>query len=435
MHQTRRIVRLSIIGTLLAAGGCRAAILAHGPDLTAARSHFDALATAIEHRFTRVVRTPKFERARMQLGRYAFAPSKLVGDTSIWTSMRSTRTGAARDLEVFASLTRGQFLFTPRHAVALPVAVGDERHAMFLDQQGENDWIWRTRVDHAVGVMPPARADDIMRALFLSAERPAAALRADYRGTFPRTAQALGRLLTIDSIATTPQADGSTLVMLQITVSGDRLRRSLPAFAKYIEQYVEPASYRFRLADRAGADWFDAVARDQLLTLRFRSHDGQLQPLVGAVRRMPDTLALHVDALAKISLFTVGFTQMRGQFVHVKNARERGWAMRFNTEPEWHLPLITERLLRTPLRQPFAGQGMLFTLGFRTGPQGQTLLGRTFDVAVRESAIMRFLGNLGFTAMSDYAGAVEVEENRFFAEAMAAMRADVAATLTAKNPW
>ena len=74
---------------------------------------------------------------------------------------------------------------------------------------------------------------------------------------------------------------------------------------------------------------------------------------------------------------------------------------------------------------------MLFTLGFRTGPDNQTLLTREFDVTVRESAIMRFLGNLGFTAMSDYAGKVEEEESRFISESMAAFRADVSA-LTAK---
>jgi hypothetical protein len=38
---------------------------------------------------------------------------------------------------------------------------------------------------------------------------------------------------------------------------------------------------------------------------------------------------------------------------------------------------------------------------------------------------MRFLGNLGFTAVSDYAGQVEEEENRFIAEAMRALRADM----------
>ena len=247
----------------------------------------------------------------------------------------------------------------------------------------------------------------------------------------PRTAAALGRLFTIDSIATVPQGDGSTLVTLEITVSGDRLKRGFPAFAKYIRSYVEPARYRYRLTDRRGADWFDAEARNQLLTVRFRSHDGQLQPIVGTARPMPDTLQIHVDALAKISVFTVGVTNMQGEFVHTNSARERGWAMRFTKDPEWHLPLITERLLRSPLRRPFEGKGVFFTLGLRTGPNGQTLLTRETAVTVRESAIMRFLGNLGFTAMSDFAGQVEEEESRFIAETMAAFRADVAA-ITAK---
>ena len=39
---------------------------------------------------------------------------------------------------------------------------------------------------------------------------------------------------------------------------------------------------------------------------------------------------------------------------------------------------------------------------------------------------MRFLGNLGFTAVSDYAGKSEEDENRFLAEAFGAMRADIA---------
>lgn len=432
----RRLPKSSAVllaAALMAAtvGGCRAAALAYGSDVVAARVNADAFAAAMEARFTNVARNPKFAAARMRIGRYAFAPSKLGNDSSMWTGMRTTRAGADRDLEVQAGLSGAQYLFTTRRAVPMPVRIGDSRHLIELEQLGEDDWAWRTRVDQAIGPMPPGRADDIARALFLSAERPAAAVRADYRAMVPRTAAALGRLLAIDSIASVPQSDGSTLVTLQITVSGDRLKRNFPDFAKYVGKYVEPASYRFRLSDRTGSDWFDAEARNQLLTVRFRSHDGQLQPMVGAARRMPDTLQLHVDALARISFFTVGVTKMQGEFVHTKNARDRGWEMRFTKEPEWHLPLITERLLRSPLRRPFEGKGVKFTLGFRTGPEGQTLLTREFDVTVRESAIMRFLGNLGFTAMSDFAGKVEDQENRFIAEIMAALRMDVA-TLTAK---
>ena len=417
--------------SVLLLGGCRAAALAYGPDITSAKVHANALAAAIEARFTNVVRTPKFSAARKRIARYAFAPSKLEQDTSLWTAMRTIRAGADRDLEVQAGLRGAQYVFTARPGVPVPVRIGDSRHLIELEQLGAQDWAWRTRVDHAVGAMPPSRADDIFRALFHSAERPAVAVRADYHAALPRTTAALGRLLTIDSIGTAPQGDGSTLVTLQITVSGDRLTRGFPAFAKYISKYVEPARYRFRLADRNGSDWFDADARNQLLTVRFRSRDGQLQPIVGAARRMPDTLQLTVDALAKISFFTVGVTTMQGEFVHTRGARERGWAMHFTKDPEWHLPLITERLLRSPLRRPFEGSGVLFTLGFRTGPEGQTLLSREFDFAVRESAIMRFLGTLGFAAMSDYAGKVEEEESRFIAESMAAFRADIDA-ITAK---
>ena len=417
--------------TGLALGGCRAAVLAYGSDVAAVKVNADAFAAAIEARFTNVARNPKFAAARMRLARYAFAPSKLATDTSLWTGLRTTRAGADRDLEIQAGLVGAHYVFNARSGVKMPVKIGDSRHLIELQQQGEDDWAWRTHVDHAIGAMPPSRADDVTRALFLAAERPAAAVRVDYHAALPRTTAALGRLLTIDSISTAPQRDGSTLVTLQITVSGDRLKRNFPAFATYIAKYVEPARYRFRLSDRSGSDWFDAEARDQLLTVRFRSRDGQLQPMVGAARHMPDTLQIHVDALAKISFFTVGVTKMQGEFVHTKNARERGWAMRFTRDPEWHLPLITERLLRAPLRRPFEGKGMLFTLGLRTGPDGQTLLTREFDLTVRESAIMRFLGNLGFTAMSDYAGKVEEEESRFIAESMAAFRADVAA-ITAK---
>ncbi len=422
-----RTLALSLAVVAVASGGCRAATLAYGTDLASARVHADALAAAIEHRFTQVTRTPKFANARLRLGRYAMAPSKLVNDTALWTSMRSTRIGADRDLEIHAGLRGGMFAFTARQAVPLPVQLGDQRHLMSLKQLGEDEWLWRTDVDQAVGTLPPARVNDITRALLQSAERPAAVMRADYRSAFPRTTEAIGRLLTLDSVGTTAQGDGSTLVTMQITVSGDRLRGTFPAYAKYIAKYVEPARYRFRLSDRRGGDFFDAHALNRVLTMRFRSRNGELQPLLGAARRMPDTLSLHVDALAKISFFTVGVTAMQGQFVHVNTARERGWAMRFTSDPKWHLPFIAERLLRTPLRRPFEGEGVLLRMSFQREEDGPTLLRRTAHMAVRESAIMRFLGNLGFTALSDFAGAVEDEENRFLAEAFSAMRKDIAA--------
>jgi len=134
-----------------------------------------------------------------------------------------------------------------------------------------------------------------------------------------------------------------------------------------------------------------------------------------------------VSALARIMVFNVGMTDMHGTFVQVRSPTERGWLMRFQTEPEWHLPLATKQLLRSPLRRPFEGSGVLFRIGLRNAPNSPTMLYRKFDLAVRESAIMRFIGSLGFTAMSDFSGGVEAEENRFLQEMFAALRADVRA--------
>lgn len=423
----KALLFLGLITVGTSGTACRGVVLAYGGDAASARANADAFASAVEQRFTNVVRAPKFANARLRLGRYAMAPSKLVNDSTLWTSARSGRVGPERDLELFASLIDGRYTFVTRPGVVAPVRVGDERHVIRLASLGSDDWRWGTEVDHAIGKLPPARLDDVARALFGSAERSAAVVRSDYRTAFPRTSAALGRLFTIDSLNTAPQADGSTLVSMHVLTSSNGLMAGFPAFAKYIDKYIAPARYRFRLTDRTGAEWFDAQGAKSRLVIRFRSRNGELQPFAGAARRMPDSLLINVDALAKIGFFTVGVTAMQGDFVHVSTGWERAWAMRFTRDPEWHLPLIAERLLRTPLERPFEGTGATFRMYVRTGTDGVSLLGRSLDVAVRESAIMRFLGNLGFTAMSDYAGTVEEQENRFIAEVFRAMRADIKA--------
>jgi len=424
---SRRAVPVLAMLLLPLGFGCRAAVLGAGADAAAARAHLDGVTSAFEARFTNVTRTPKFAHARMRLGRYAFSPSKLVNDTALWTTMQSTTRGADRELSVQALTAGNEYRFDARTNTASPSQLGEQHHQIRLTQQGEADWLWHTTVQHHVGTMPPRALNGIVRGLLISAERPATVLRTDYRTTMPRTTAAFGRVVSLDSIATTAQSDGSTLVSLQFRVDANRIKETFPAYAKFLRKYVESSKWRYRLTDRSGAEWFDVQSANKLVTMRFRAHDGRLQPILGAARAMPDTLQITVDALAKFGLFTVGATNVRGEFIHIDTPQERAWQLRFTQEPEWHLPLISERLMRSPLKYLFAGQGVMFKLGFRTGPNGQTLSERVLDIPVRESAIMRFLGNLGFTAMSDFAGAVEEEENRFLAETFRAMRADLAA--------
>jgi hypothetical protein len=403
---------------------CKAASLAYGPDPATARANADGVFSALERRYTKVTRDPKSSNARMRIARYALTPSKIDSDSAVW----SGRSGFTRELVIEGTTQSTGYTFAVNHGMGLPRLVGDSRHIMRLSPLGEDEYQWATDVDHNVGVMTPVRAGAVFTALLASAERAPTSIRSDYRAAFPRTMQAVGRLFVLDSVATQSQSDGSTIVTMHVFLDANKLRATNAMMAKYVDKYVGNAKYRLRLTDAAGVEWFDANAeKAERVVLRFRSKNGALQPLTGAARPMPDTLQIDVDAQAKFGLFTVGVTDMIGSFVQVRTPNERGWLMRFQKEPEWHLPLATKQLIRSPLRRPFQGSGILFRIGFRNSPNAPTMLYRKFDVAVRESAIMRFLGSLGFTAMSDYAGGVEAEENRFLAEMFAAMRADVKA--------
>ena len=114
--------------------------------------------------------------------------------------------------------------------------------------------------------------------------------------------------------------------------------------------------------------------------------------------------------------------------VQVQHVRSfYSWKGELHREPEWVLPLITERLLRTPLRRPFQGSGAMFRIGVRDSVGGQTILLRRLHLEVQESAILRFVGRLGATAMGDYQGLAEREQLAWLREFFAGVVADVAA--------
>jgi hypothetical protein len=235
-------------------------------------------------------------------------------------------------------------------------------------------------------------------------------------------------MFVLDSVITTPENDGSTQVSLHIVTSDERLRVEFPMMAAFVRKYFGRSKFHIRLVDRTGGVFFDAKSVHSRLVLRFRSHNGELQPLAGLARRMPDTLAVHIDAEAKSSFFTLGIRDLVGEFAHVSDATARGWSMRFTREPDWDLPLLAEQLLNSPLKRPFEGAGVQVRLGFAKGDEGQTVFSRAVTVVVRESAIMRFIGNMGFSAMSDFAEKSEIDTNRFLAQAFAAIKADIQAT-------
>ena len=408
------IVQLSGCGgTIAAFGGSPAAATANAADF------FDGAA----RRFTNVQRDERFAAARPKLGRHALTPSKLYGDRALW----STRGPTDRTLLLNAGFANGRYTMgaaTARAALARP---GDATHAIRLERlAGDDQYAWTTTVDFAVGRMTAVDAANVLGSLFSAVEgRSGSALRADYRLALPRGSAALGRLFTVDTIRTTPDAAGATTVDLAVTLHPDRLRRTFPAFAAYLQKYVAPSRYRIALTDAAGTPYFTTAAAKNRLTVRARVKDGRLVTFTGAPRPMPDAVQLRMEAFAKLGPFTVGASDVVGEFTTIRTANERGWLMRFNREPEWHLPLAAATFLKAPLRRPFAQGGATLRLAVRDVPGGQTVIARQSYTAVQESAVLRFLGALGSTALSDFAGKSEEEENRFWAEAFTAMRVDV----------
>jgi len=400
-----------------------------GSDRRAARANADALFGGLAARFDSVQRAPKFYQARSKLGRYALSPSGVYGDTSVWTELG---TDSTRTLSLHGTHTPTGYLFTPRASVPVPTTAGDARHIIRLHRRGESEYDWETLVDHAIGTV---RAREVASALtaFVSAPQQSATtpVRMESQALFPRTSRVLGELFSLDSVRAAPLGDGSAAVLVRFHMDPDRIRSTRPNFSKYLDKYVTPARYRLRLQDGRGATWLDASGSDNVFSISYRVRDGQLLALNGPPRPIPDSLQIAVDFSAKFMIFRVGVSSLVGDFAFVRADDERGWLMHFRGEPDWHFPLFVNNLIRTSLRHPFKGQGITVRVSVRDRPGAQSLLSRQASVSVEESAIVRWLGGLGNSAMSDFAGRAEVEENRYVFEVLSALRADFVAALSA----
>ncbi len=414
-----------IIAILLAAAvstACGEVGPAFGPTLPAARANAEGLFGGIAQRFTNVQRNAKFAHARGRLGKYALTPSAIYNDTSVWTSMGSDGT---RTVNVEGEFGANRYLFTARPSVAMANAPGDSRHIMVLRKVDPDEFEWYTNVDIAAGAITGNDIANVISALMKSAEgRTGQAMRADYRESFPRTTASLGRLFSIDTLRTTHDPDGATTITLGVRLSPERIRATMPAFAAYLDKYATESRYHTVITDKRGVKWIDLRGARNFMTLTLRAADGRFAPFTGPLRPMPGELTMTSDFVTKIMIFHVGFRRLVGDVTILRNPRERGWFIQFTKEPEWRLPPTVGYLIKTPLKRPFKGAGGMFRLAIADAPGQQSIIGRRTSATVQESAILRFLNRLSGTAMGDFVGKAEIEENRFAAEVFNAMRLD-----------
>jgi len=407
---------------LLVTGACRDIGPAFGPSIPAARANADGLFGGIAQRFTNVQRNPKFTVARGKLGKNALTPSLIFNDTSVWTAIGTDNT---RTVTVEGGFANNRYLFAAKPNAATPDAAGDSRHLMVLRRVTDDEFEWFTNVDIAAGPITANDMKNVLSALMKSAEhRTPAAVRADYRESFPRTTAALARLLSLDSLKLVTDADSGTTITLGVRLDPDKLRPTMPAFADYLAKYSTESRYRAVVTDKRGGRWIELWGADNFMWLRLRSLDGHFAPLNGPPRLIPRDLQLESDFTTKILLFHVGYKKMLTDVTLLDSEHERGWFLRFTKEPDWQLPPTIGFFIKTPLRRPFQGLGGVFRLAILDSPGKPSIIGRRTSATVQESAILRFLNRLSGTAMGDFVGKAESEENRFSAEAFNAMRLD-----------
>jgi hypothetical protein len=377
---------------------------------------------ALSERHADVLRNEKYEYARIQLTKGALVPSGVFEDTAVWTGS----SGSVRLMEVQGGYAGGRYRLSSHGGVQAPRLPADGRHIVTLSRLSSNEFRWDATVDFALGSVRPTDIADVIARLVSSAERQTERqARADFLAAAPRTTAVLGTAFSLDSLLPTQLADGSTAVTVAIRMRSDLLKRRYPDFGDYMRRYVDPARYRVLVTDRAGVPYLEAKAEERLLTIRIRTLRGKMVALSGAAVPMPDSLVMVADFKAKIKHLGVGFHGLTMDLIHYRQADAvNAWVVTARKEPEWDFPLASARLIRAPLRRPFAGEGSLFRIGLRGDAAGPTVIFREMRLYVQESAILRFLNALGNTAMNDFEQQVERQENAWLRELFAAMRDD-----------
>lgn len=381
---------------------------------------------ALADRFGTLELSPEVARARPRLARYSTTPSRLLDDKEMWTS----RGENDRTLEIAGARRDGRYMLYQHRDVAAPLVAGDARHVMHLEVLGDNEFRWTSLDEVALGPIIVADLDRALTAVFLAAEASDGdATRLAARTAFPRAAASLARLFAIDSLRTTRDADGAASVVLGLGLRPARAERSFQALGPYAQTYWVPLRWRVTVHDSLGRRWGDFTKRDSTIVVRFRVKDGSLAPIGALPRRLGDVMRLTVAASAKVGPFRVG---VRGLEVHASRSAsptEMALTFRMLDEPEWQLPPLVARLLRSPLRRPFEGSGSLMRYGVRTDAPASadtvSIVWRDIDVTVRESAILRFFGRLGGTALGDFRAGAEAEAERLWGESLRGLAADV----------
>ena len=404
---------------------CRDAVPALGPNPALATANAATLLNALADRFGPVELSPELARTRPRLTRYSMTPSRILDDAEMWTS----RGEDDRTLEIAGAHRGGIYTLFPHHGVHPPRTPGHARHVMHLEALGDDEFRWTSIDEVALGPITTADLDRALTAIFLAAERSDGDdVRSQARSAFPRASASLARMFVIDSLRNVRDPDGAASVVLGIGLRPAHAERFFQALGAYARKYWVPIRWHVVLRDSLDVRWGEFRKRDSSIVLRFRVKDGSLAPLNAEPRRLDDIMRLTADASVKVGIFRVGVRDLDVLTSRSTSATTTSLTFRFLDEPEWQLPPLVARLIRSPLRRPFEGSGALMRYGVRTEATGDdtaSTVWRDIDVTVRESGILRFFGRLGGTALNEFRAGAEREAERLWGETLRGLAKDV----------
>lgn len=418
LHTRSRLAALAAVSVLAA---CRAPAAALGAPSTS-----DELLESLAARFGPHDRDARFDALRPRFAKSALVPSKLFHDNTAWTAT----SGDTRTLVLAGHGTPNHYALVVAGDAPPPVAPADYRRVMRLTHDGGDDYAWNVRDELAVGTVTGDQLGAALTALFAAAEheRDGADAHAAIDHDLPRTTAALGRAVSLDTLRLTPNKDGGADVHLAGTIHAERLTNTFPRLAHYLSHYVSPPGGEILVFDDANRAWWDAAKRGDAWSLDLRVANGNLAPLRGPPDRMPDHLHVRIDAATRTFIFHVGLANLVGDVTVTRAPNEHAFTATFRKEPDWQLPPLVETMLKAPLQRPFQGSGASVTFDIRDGQahEAPTVIFREYDLTVRESRIMRWLGGLGDAAVEDFRTGAETEFDQFAGETLSALRADVA---------
>jgi hypothetical protein len=380
----------------------------------------------LQARFGPHDRDARLDDLRPRFAKSALIPSKLFRDKSAWTSSDND----TRTLVLSGSGTPNHYRLSIAGDAPPPLHAADYRRVMLLTRLARDDYEWNVRDELAVGSVTGNDMGRALDALLSSAEHtPQAAGHMALQHDLPRTAAALGRLFSLDTVRLTPNAAGGTDVRLAATIHADRVNAAFPHLAHYLGHYVAPTNVDLTVYDDAGHQWWSASKHDDVIALTMRVHDGDLAPLAGPLARMPDRLHVRINASTRTFIFHVGLRALVGNVALTRGPNDKAFVATFQKEPDWDLPPLVEQMLHAPLQRPFQGNGSVlsFSVHDGDGDGAPTILVRDYDLTVRESRIMRWFGELGDAAIEDFRTGAEVDFDRFTGDALGALHADILA--------